>query len=58
VIELPPLLLGAVHVKETCALPAVAVSDVGAAGAEAGVAVAEELLVPVPTELMAATENE
>ena len=52
----PPLLAGAVHVSATCALPAVPVTAVGAAGTPAGVTpleAAEKL--PVPTALIAAT---
>jgi hypothetical protein len=56
VIAEPPLLEGAVHVSETCVLPAVPVTAVGAAGTPTGVTpleAAEKL--PVPIALIAAT---
>ena len=51
----PPLLAGAVHVSETCVLPAVPVTAVGAPGTPAGVTPLDTVeKLPVPTALIAA----
>jgi hypothetical protein len=60
VIAGPPLLVGAVNATDALPLPAVAVSIVGVPGtiANAGVTADDALdVVPVPTELVATTEN-
>ena len=57
-IELPPLLVGAVHVSETCELPAVPTTEVGAPGVVNGVTLDEAVeYEPVPAALTAATLN-
>ena len=54
----PPLLEGAVHVSETCALPAVPATDVGAPGGDTGVTADDAVdTVPVPAALVALTLN-
>ena len=58
----PPLLLGADHESETCVLPAVATSPVGAAGCviwtgSTGVAETEADADPVPAAFVADTLN-
>jgi len=56
-IPLPPF-AGAVHVTVAEALPAVAVTPVGAAGTVAGVTAAEAVdVAPVPTAFVAVTRN-
>jgi hypothetical protein len=55
VIGVPPLLVGAVHVKETCALPGVPVKFVGLLGVVKVVPITMSLYVPVPTIFTAAT---
>jgi hypothetical protein len=56
VIADPPLLVGAVHVTETWAFPAVPATAVGAPGAPTGVTPLEAAeKVPVPMALIAAT---
>ena len=52
-----PPLFGAVHESETCVLPAVAASPVGAAGTARGVDVTVEDVLPVPAALVADTRN-
>ena len=49
----PPLLAGALHVNETCVLPAVPATDVGAPGTVTGVAAVVVDAVPSPTVLTA-----
>ena len=54
----PPLLTGAVHVKETCVLPAVPATEVGAPGTVRGVTADDAVeTVPVPAALVALTRN-
>ena len=53
----PPLLDGAVHVNETCVLPAVPATDVGAPGTVRGVTELDDAVVPVPTAFVALTRN-
>ena len=53
----PPSKIGAVHVKATCALPAVPETPVGASGGECGVTAAETPGRPVPAILTALTRN-
>ena len=54
----PPLLAGALHVNETCVLPAVPATEVGAPGVVRGVTAAETVdVVPVPAALDALTRN-
>ena len=53
----PPLLTGAVQVKETCVLPAVPATDVGAPGTVRGVTADDVTVAPVPMLLMALTRN-
>ena len=54
----PPLLTGAVHVKETCVLPAVPATLVGAPGTVRGVTADDAVeTVPVPAALDALTRN-
>ena len=54
----PQLLAGAVHVKETCVLPAVPTTFVGAPGGAAGVTETDAVeTVPVPAALVALTRN-
>ena len=55
----PPLLEGAVHVSDTCVLPAVPDTLVGAPGTVRGVTADDAVEVaPVPTALVALTRNE
>ena len=54
----PPLLTGALHVNETCVLPAVPATEVGAPGGAAGVTADDAVeTVPVPAALVALTRN-
>ena len=53
----PPAELGAVHVKLTFPLPAVATTERGAVAKPDGVAVAVALATPVPNALTALTRN-
>ena len=54
----PPVLAGAVHVNETCVLPAVPTTDVGTPGTVRGVTPAETVdVAPVPATLVALTRN-
>ena len=54
----PPLLDGAVHVRDTDVLPAVPATDVGAPGTVRGVTEAETVdVAPVPAALVALTRN-
>ena len=54
----PPLLAGAVHVNETCVLPAVPATDVGAPGVVRGVTADDAVeTVPVPAVFVALTRN-
>ena len=54
----PPLLTGAVQVKETCVLPAVPATEVGAPGTVRGVTAAETVdVAPVPAVFVALTRN-
>ena len=54
----PPLLTGALHVRETCVLPAVPATDVGAPGGAAGVTEPDAVeTVPVPATFDALTLN-
>ena len=54
----PPLLTGAVHVNETCVLPAVPATEVGALGTVRGVTAAETAdVAPVPAVFVALTRN-
>jgi hypothetical protein len=58
VMALPPFEAGAVKLTVVCALPAVAVTFVGAPGTAAGLTWFEGLdAAPVPTELVAVTVN-
>jgi hypothetical protein len=57
-MALPPFEAGAVKLTVACALPAVAVTFVGAPGTPIGVTLLEGLDAgPVPTELAAVTVN-
>ena len=53
----PPLLDGALHVNDTCVLPAVPATDVGAPGTVRGVTELDEAVTPVPTAFVALTRN-
>ena len=53
----PPLFEGADHESETWALPAVAASEVGAAGVVRGVVVTVDDVAPVPATFVADTLN-
>ena len=54
----PPLLTGALHVNETCVLPAVPDTLVGVPGVVTGVTAAETVdVAPVPAVLDALTRN-
>ena len=54
----PPVFAGALHVKDTCVLPAVPTTDVGALGTVRGVTAAETVdVAPVPATLVALTRN-
>ena len=54
----PPLLAGALHVNDTCVLPAVPATDVGAPGVVRGVTEPDAVeTVPVPAALVALTRN-
>ena len=54
----PPVFVGAVHERETCALPAVGVRPVGGSGTVIGVVLFEAAdAAPIPTELVAVTVN-
>ena len=54
----PPSFVGAVHVNETCVLPAVPDTDVGAPGVVTGVTPDETIdVAPVPAALIALTRN-
>ena len=54
----PPLLDGAVHVNETCVLPAVPATLVGAPGTVRGVTEDDAVdVAPVPAVLVALTRN-
>jgi hypothetical protein len=55
VIGVPPLFVGAVHVKETCALPAVPVKFVGLLGVVNVSPITMLLYAPVPAIFTAAT---
>jgi hypothetical protein len=55
VIAIPPLFVGAVHVKETCALPDVPVKFVGLFGVVKVDPITIELYGPNPIEFSAAT---
>jgi hypothetical protein len=58
VIAVPPFDTGAVHVNDTCVLPRVGVTPVGAPGTTSGVADADDADAgPVPTVLVAVTVN-
>ena len=57
-MELPPFEAGGEKLTAACALPAVAVTPVGAPGTVAGVTLFEGLeAAPVPTALVAVTVN-
>ena len=49
----PPLFTGALQVSETCVLPAVPTTEVGAPGVVRGVAAVVEDAVPLPMALIA-----
>ena len=54
----PPLLAGALHVNETCVLPAVPATEVGALGTVRGVTEPDAVeTVPVPAVFVALTRN-
>ena len=54
----PPLLTGALQVNETCVLPEVPATEVGALGTVRGVTAAETVdVAPVPAALVALTLN-
>ena len=53
----PPLLAGALHVRETCVLPAVPATDVGAPGTVRGVTEDDVPVAPVPAVFVALTRN-
>ena len=53
----PPVEVGAIQLTVACALPAVAVTEVGTPGDVAGVAVTVELDAEVPPELIAETRK-
>ena len=54
----PPLLTGALHVKDTDALPAVPATLVGASGTVRGTTAAETVdVAPVPAVFVALTRN-
>ena len=53
----PPLLAGALHVRDTDALPAVPATEVGALGTVRGVTADDVPVAPVPAALVALTRN-
>ena len=53
----PPLLAGALHVNETCVLPAVPATEVGALGTVRGVTDPDVAVAPVPIVFTALTRN-
>ena len=53
----PPLLAGAVHVRDTCVSPAVPDTDVGAPGVVTGVTEFDVAVAPVPAAFDALTLN-
>ena len=53
----PPLLTGAVQVRDTDALPAVPATEVGAPGTVLGVTADDVPVAPVPAVLVALTRN-
>ena len=53
----PPLLTGALQVNETCVLPAVPATEVGAPGTVRGTTAADVSAAPVPAALVALTLN-